>query len=164
MALAQFIETTRAANTSPYMTLVNLASSQVFSAYGGRYCKRDTSGNAVLAGAGDTALTWWVDTRWTPDHNGTTASSNTTPYTGSASAGVSVVDATDQIHDVQDAYYIPSADTLDITMVGLICDLIIAGSGATTVQKLKPTVTTDLVVKILAVDVPNQIAKVYAVK
>jgi hypothetical protein len=136
---------------------------QYLSAYGGRYCSTDSSGNAVLAGASTTALTTWVDTCYALDHNGSTASCSTTPFIGSAVAGTSVVSGTKQIHTETDAYWIPSDDTLTAAYIGLKCDLIIIGSTTTTLQKLKPTVTSNKIVEVLDVDIANQLALVYAI-
>jgi hypothetical protein len=78
-------------------------------------------------------------------------------------AGTSVVSGTKQIHTETDAYWIPSDDTLTAAYIGLKCDLIIIGSTTTTLQKLKPTVTSNKIVEVLDVDIANQLALVYAI-
>lgn len=164
-AIPNFIQTVRGRKNTEYLDgIIPLAASQVLSAYGSRFLTLDGSGNAVLSGAASTQIDRWTDTCYMPDHSGASTQTNVTPFQGSSSAGVSNCEGTENVHTEDDAVWIPSADTLTVAMTGTICDLIITGAGVTTLQLLKPTVNVRSVVKILNVNVKDQLALVYAVK
>lgn len=162
MAIANFLQTVRGIKATEYRDLMPLAANQYLRNDGGRFMYVDTNGNYALAGAAQTQLDAWVDECYASDHTGATAQISVTPFQGSASDGVTVVSGTRDIHTEVDAYWIPSADTLLLSYIGLRCDLVVTGSTTTTKQLLKPTVTTNKIVRILNVDLGNNLALVYA--
>lgn len=165
MAFARFIQTIQGRKMTQYTDgAIALAASTVLRNDGGRYLTIDGNGNYALSGASSTKLDGWANTCYQPDHNGSSSSTNATPFTASATDGASVVDGTRNIHTEDDAVWMPSADTLVASNEGLQCDLIVTGSGSTSKQQVKPSVTTNKVVQILDVDLVNNIALVYAIK
>lgn len=165
MAIANFIQTVRGRKNTEYEDgAIPLAASQYLRNDGGRFLVSDTAGHFSLAGTAATTLDAWAYTCYQSDHSGDSASSNTTPFVGSASAGVSVVSGTKNIHTEDDAAWLPSNTTLTAGNVGDQCDLIVTGSTTSTKQLIDPTITTNKVVQILDVDLTNQLALVYAIK
>lgn len=160
-----FLETVRGRKSSEYEDgALPLAASTPLSQGSGRFMTIDGNGNYALSGASSTKLDAWAYTCHTPDHTGASGKSNSSYFIASATDGLSVAEGTRNIHTEDDAVWMYSVETLTLANRGLQCDLVVTSSGSTSIQQVKPSVTTNKVVQILDVDLVNNLALVYAIK
>lgn len=160
-----FLSTVRGRKNSEYQDgAMPLAASTALTPGSGRYVTTDANGNYALSGAASVTLDGWIYDCYSPDHTGATGRSNANLLTASATDGATAVSGTTNIHTEDDAVWMYSVETLVLANLGIDCDLVVTGSGATTIQQVKPSVTTNKVVHILGLDLANNLALVYAIK
>lgn len=149
------------ATGTPFTELVPLASNTYLRNDGGRFLI-ETSGVWALAGAGSAQIDGWALDCFQVIHNG---NQGKTPYPTTATYSDSDYWATitRDITTPDKGCWIPSADTLVAGNINLKCELIVSGSTTSAVQKVKPSVVTTPTVKIIAVDLINNYAKVIAI-
>lgn len=135
-----------------------LASSTVLRNDGGRFLT-EASGNYGLTGAANTQIDGWTDVCYSVAHDGT---QGTTPFTSSATAGATHVPITRDLHQARYAFWIPAISTVTLVAgdINLICDLAVESSGSTTKQGVDTGTTTRGHVKIIGLDLVNNLALV----
>lgn len=159
------LQSTMVKKTSQYQDgALPMAASTALMPGSGRYLTANGSGFFALSGASSTQLDAWTEDCYGQDFTGTYSRTSSLGYITSSTNGGSVVQATRKIHSEDDAVIIYSADTLSVSYIGLQCDLIVTGSGLTSIQQVKPTVTTNKVVQILDVILATNQAIVFAIK
>lgn len=148
---------------STFSETVPLAADEYLRADSGRFLYESGSGNYTLCGASSPRADLWAFTCFQVIHNG---DQGETPYPQQSTftAGSFFVEGTRECDEPRYACWIPSDDTLVATDVGTQCELIIIGSTISRVQKVKPSVVTTPIVKIIAVDLANNIALVHAIR
>lgn len=141
-----------------------LAANEYMRNDGGRYFTFDSSGNIALSTASSTQIDGWVFTCFQTIRNG---NQGKTPYpsTASFSAGDYYVEYTPDVKIPANACWLPvyTGETIAASNIGDKCDLAVIGSTTSQTQYVRPSVTTNKVVEILAVDIVNNYALVYAI-
>jgi len=115
-----------------------MAASQAFVWKSGCFVKRDASGHGEIADSGDAYLVGWCETG---------------QYTTSSTAGQDLLPVD---RSYNSCYWIPADATVDITLVGKSCDLIVSGG----IQYADIGESTEDVIIIEGVDVTNQLVLV----
>lgn len=165
MAFPPFNQTVEADSMTRYSTKFQLGSSQYFNANSGRYVTLATgTGYYNLSVAGDTQVDGWVD-----DFNAIGGTGNPTcspPFLSGSTAGAVFATGTKDIFDVTKGYWmgVKAGSTVAATNLDQEYDLLVEGSTTTTKQVVDITATSQKVVKIIDIDLVNNIVKVIAVQ
>lgn len=165
MAFPPFNQTVEADSMTRYSTKLQLGSSQYFNANSGRYVTLATgTGYYNLSVAGDTQVDGWVD-----DFNaigGTGNPSCVGPFLSGATAGAVFATGTRDIFEMNKGYWmgVKAGTTAAITNLDQEYDLLVEGSTTTTKQVVDLSAQAQKVVKVIDIDVVNNIVKVIAVQ
>lgn len=160
-----FTQTLQGGTTTRYNDQFPLYATQYLRSDGGRFLTLDTgSGYYKLSVAADTQIDGWTDVCL--PIGGTTNPSDITPFISSATNGASVVPGTKAVFNTDTVFLMPlkSGSTIAATNLDQEYDLAIEGSTTTTKQVLDITAQAQKVVKVLAVDIINNLAWVKAVE
>jgi len=160
-----FTQTTEAYRLTRYEEQFPLNATQYLRSDGGRYLTLDTSTGAYkLSVASSTQLDGWSYIAYTI--GGTGNPSNSTPFISDATNGSTIVAGTSDIYNSQNGVWMPvkTGQTAANTNLDQLYDLAIEGSTTTTKQVVDLSATSTKVVKVLAVDLVNNIVLVCAVQ
>lgn len=163
MPVGPFLRTLQADKQARYTTMLPIAATQYFRDDGGRFVTL-TSGYYELSTAADTQIDGWVDICY--DINSSSNPTCSTPFTSSSTAGASVLSGTKDIFNADCGFWIPVKTSLTIATTNLdqLYDIAIEGSTTTTKQVLDIGATSQKVLKVIDIDIINNLAKVIAVQ
>lgn len=165
--IGTFPRTTVAVDLARYSDDFPMSATQYIRSDGGRFVTYNTGTSSYdLTTATSTQIDGWVEECYTI-YGGSDGSSNptiATPITTSATAKATVLKGTKDIYGVNKVFWLPCYGTLTAAYVGQLCDIYIAGSTTTTKQQVNFAASTYKVLKIVDVDVLNNLALVTAVQ
>lgn len=158
-----FLRAGQAVDLTRYSDKFPMSATQYIRADGGRFVTQ-SSGTYILSIATSAQLDGWVDEAY--DITSVTPIGASTPITTSSTAGKTVLSGTKDIYGVNKAFWMPlkTGLTAAATNIGQLYDLAIEGSTTTTKQVVDTGNNTYKVVKVLDVDLTNNIVLVTAVQ
>lgn len=165
MGLGPYTQTGPVRKTARFADQFPLYATQYFRSDGGRFVTLDTgTGTYKLSVATDAKLDGWVDACYSADR--TTNPMNATPFTSSSTSGASVVAGTKDIHQDYSTFIMPlkTGQTVSTAILDQQYDLAIEGSTTTTKQVVDTGGTSYKVVQVVAIDIPNNLVHVRAIK
>ncbi len=148
-------------NGAPRQDIVPLAANTYIRNDSGRFLT-EASGNYALTVASDTQIDAWGEDCFQILMDG---NQGATPYpTRATYADAAYMTTVSLDKGIRFAQWLPvyTGETLIAGNVNLLCDLAVSGSTTAAVQYVRPSVTTNKHVKIVAVDLINNYALVYA--
>lgn len=163
--LGTFLSATACGKISTFNTSFQMYASQYLNTTGGRFLTLDTgTGYYKLSIASHTQIDGWAETCV---QESLTANPTTLAYfLSSSTSGKSIVIGTKDIYNGEIWFPIPviTGSTIAATNLDQLYDLAIEGSTTTTKQVLDITATSEKVVKVVGMDITNNIAYVRPVQ